>query len=151
MYQQQKRFEWIEKRVQTTIDVPYYHTVFTVPNQLFDIAIYNQKIFYDLLFKCASDTLKQFAQELKWWKVDGSKYADDTPKVDLSFFGILHTWGETLVYHPHIHFIVAGAAIMGDTIIEPKYNSKFLFPVKAMSKVFREDRGQDTTHYFQSN
>ena len=135
--QQQKRFEWIEKRVQTTIDVPYYHTVFTVPNQLFDIAIYNQKIFYDLLFKCASDTLKQFAQELKWWKVDGSKYADDTPKVDLSFFGILHTWGETLVYHPHIHFIVAGAAIMGDTIIEPKYNSKFLFPVKAMSKVFR--------------
>ena len=42
--QQQKRFEWIEKRLQTTIDVPYYHTVFTVPNQFFDIAIYNQKI-----------------------------------------------------------------------------------------------------------
>ena len=69
--------------------------------------------------------------------MDGSQYADDTPKVDLSFFGILHTWGETLIYHPHIHFIVAGAAIMGDTIIEPKYNSKFLFPVKTMSKVFR--------------
>jgi len=135
--QQQKRFEWVEKRLETTIDVPYYHTVFTVPNQLFDIAIYNQKIFYDLLFKCASETLKQFAQELKWWDLDIKQYEGNTPKVDLSFFGILHTWGETLVYHPHIHFIVAGAAIIGDTIINPKYNSKFLFPVKAMSKVFR--------------
>ncbi len=135
--QQQKRFQWIEKRMETTIDVPYYHTVFTVPNQLFDIAIYNQKIFYDLLFKCSSDTLKQFAQELKWWNVDLKQYENNTPKVDLSFFGILHTWGETLVYHPHIHFIVAGAAIMGDAIVEPKYKSKFLFPVKAMSKVFR--------------
>jgi len=135
--QQQKRFEWIEKRLQTTIDVPYYHTVFTVPNQLFEIAIYNQKIFYDLLFKCASDTLKQFAQESRWWDVDATKYENDKPKVDLSFFGILHTWGQTLVYHPHIHFIVAGAAIIGDDVIEPKYDSKFLFPVKAMSKVFR--------------
>ena len=135
--QQQKRFEWIEKRLQTTIDVPYYHTVFTVPNQLFDIAIYNQKIFYDLLFKCASDTLKQFAQELKWWDADLKHYENNKPKVDLSFFGILHTWGQTLVYHPHIHFIVAGAAIIGDAVIEPKYSSKFLFPVKAMSKVFR--------------
>ncbi len=135
--QQQKRFEWIEKRLQTTIDVPYYHSVFTVPNQLFDIAIYNQKIFYDLLFKCASDTLKQFAQELKWWDVDSSLYEKEKPKIGLSFFGILHTWGETLIYHPHIHFIVAGAAIIGDDVIAPKYNSKFLFPVKAMSKVFR--------------
>ena len=135
--QQQKRYEWIEKRLETTIDVPYYHTVFTVPNQLFDIAIYNQKIFYDLLFKCSSDTLKQFAQALKWWDVDLKQYENDKPKVDLSFFGILHTWGQTLAYHPHIHFIVAGAAIIGDTIIEPKHKSKFLFPVKAMSKVFR--------------
>lgn len=135
--QQQKRFQWIEKRLQTTIDVPYYHTVFTVPNQLFDIAIYNQKIFYDLLFKCSSDTLKQFAQELKWWDIDSKQYENTQPKVNLSFFGVLHTWGQTLVYHPHIHFVVAGAAIIGDTIIQPKYNSKFLFPVKAMSKVFR--------------
>ena len=123
--------------METTIDVPYYHTVFTVPNQLFDIAIYNQKIFYDLLFKCSSDTLKQFAQALKWWDVDLKQYENKPPKVDLSFFGILHTWGQTLVYHPHIHFIVAGAAIIGDAVIEPKYKSKFLFPVKAMSKVFR--------------
>ncbi len=133
-----KRFEWIENRLKTTIAVPYYHTVFTVPNQLFDIAIYNQRLFYDLLFKSASDTLKLFAKNSKYWDMENLQYDENSkPKIDLAFFGILHTWGQTLVYHPHIHFIVAGAGIVGDEIAEPKYNSKFLFPVKAMSKVFR--------------
>ena len=133
-----KRYDWIQKRLKTTIDVPYYHTVFTVPNQLFEIAIYNQKIFYNLLFKCASDTLKLFAKELKWWDLKTTQYNENnTPNIKLSFFGVLHTWGQSLVYHPHIHFIVAGAGIIDDTIVEPKYKGKFLFPVKAMSKVFR--------------
>ncbi len=136
--QGQKRFQWIEDRLKTTISVPYYHTVFTVPNQLFSLAIYNQKIFYDLLFKCASDTLKLFAQNTKYW--DLKELPDDDtnkPKIDLAFFGILHTWGQTLVYHPHIHFIVAGCGIIGEEIVDAKHGSKFLFPVKAMSKVFR--------------
>jgi len=132
-----KRYDWIEKRLETTLDTPYYHTVFTVPNQLFEIGIYNQKIFYEILFKSSSDTLKLFANNLKWWDVDKALHVDKTPKIDLAFFGILHSWGQTLVYHPHIHFVVAGGGIMGDTLIKPKYNSKFLFPVKAMSKVFR--------------
>jgi hypothetical protein len=133
-----KRFKWIEDRLKTTIDVPYYHTVFTVQNQLFDIAIYNQKIFYDLLFKSASDTLKLFGRDSKYWDMKDIQLDDSVkPKIDLAFFGILHTWGQTLVYHPHIHFIVAGAGIIDEKIVEPKYNSKFLFPVKAMSKVFR--------------
>ncbi len=132
-----KRYDWIEKRLKTTLDTPYYHTVFTVPNQLFEIGIYNQKIFYDILFKASSDTLKQFANNLKWWDVDESEYKDKKTKIDLAFFGILHSWGQTLVYHPHIHFVVAGGGIMGNTLLKPKYNSKFLFPVKAMSRVFR--------------
>ncbi len=132
-----KRYDWIEKRLKTTLDVPYYHTVFTVPNQLFEIGLYNQKIFYNILFESASQTLKQFAQNLKWWDVDESTLESAKPKVDLAFFGILHSWGQTLVYHPHIHFVVAGGGIVGDTLLRPKYNSKFLFPVKAMSKVFR--------------
>ena len=132
-----KRYDWIEKRLKTTLDVPYYHTVFTVPNQLFEIAIYNQKIFYEILFKSSADTLKQFAQNLKWWDVDKAILEDKKPKVDLAFFGILHSWGQTLVYHPHIHFVVAGGGVVGDTLLRPKYKSKFLFPVKAMSRVFR--------------
>jgi len=68
--QGEKRYDWIEKRLKTTLDTPYYHTVFTVPNQLFELAIYNQKIFYEILFKSSSDTLKLFAKDLKWWDVD---------------------------------------------------------------------------------
>ena len=132
-----KRYDWIEKRLKTTLDVPYYHTVFTVPNQLSQIAIYNQKIFYEILFKSSADTLKLFANNLKWWDVNKSTLESVEPKIDLAFFGILHSWGQTLVYHPHIHFVVAGGGIMGNTLVEPKYKSKFLFPVKAMSKVFR--------------
>lgn len=132
-----KRYDWIEKRLKTTLDTPYYHAVFTVPNQLFEIGIYNQKIFYEILFKSSSDTLKQFASNLKWWDVDETALVDKKPKINLAFFGILHSWGQTLVYHPHIHFVVAGGGIMGDALLQPKYKSKFLFPVKAMSKVFR--------------
>ncbi|VAW44956.1 Transposase, partial [hydrothermal vent metagenome] len=132
-----KRYDWIEKRLETTLDTPYYHTVFTVPNQLFEIAIYNQSIFYNILFQSASDTLKLFAQNLKWWDVDETLYKDKQTKVNLAFFGILHSWGQTLVYHPHIHFVVAGGGIIDNSLVQPKYNSKFLFPVKAMSKVFR--------------
>lgn len=132
-----KRYDWIEKRLQTTLDTPYYHTVFTVPNQLFEIGIYKQKIFYEILFKSSADTLKQFAQNLKWWDVDETTLGDEKPKIDLAFFGILHSWGQTLVYHPHIHFVVAGGAIIKNSLVQPKYKSKFLFPVKAMSKVFR--------------
>jgi len=132
-----KRYDWIEKRLKTTLDTPYYHTVFTVPNQLFKIAIYNQKIFYEILFKSSADTLKLFANNMKWWDIDETTFGDKKPKIDLAFFGILHSWGQTLVYHPHIHFVVAGGGIMGDTLLQPKYKSKFLFPVKAMSRVFR--------------
>jgi hypothetical protein len=132
-----KRYDWIEKRLETTLDTPYYHTVFTVPNQLFEIGIYNQALFYDILFKSSSETLKLFASNLKWWDVDETTLENKKPKIDLAFFGILHSWGQTLVYHPHIHFIVAGGGIMGDTLLQPKYKSKFLFPVKAMGRVFR--------------
>jgi len=135
--QSDKRYDWIEKRLKTTLDTPYYHTVFTVPNQLFEIGLYNQALFYNILFDSASQTLKQFAQNLKCWDVDEVILEDKTPKIGLAFFGILHSWGQTLVYHPHIHFVVAGGGIIGDTLVKPKYKSKFLFPVKAMSKVFR--------------
>ena len=150
--QGQKRFQWIQERLKRTLDVPYYHTVFTVPNQLFDIAIYNQKIFYNLLFKCSSDTLKQFAQNTKYWDMSHIQYDQNSKQnIKLSFFGILHTWGQTLVYHPHIHFICAGAGLINDEIIEPKYNSKFLFPVKAMSKVFRGKLIQSIKKVYYSN
>ena len=78
--------------MKTTLNVPYYHTVFTISNQLFDIVIYNQRIFYDLMFKCASDTLKQFAQDTNYWDLKDIDYSKDNKlDIKLLFFGILHT------------------------------------------------------------
>jgi hypothetical protein len=65
--QGQKRFKWIQDRLKTTINVPYFHTVFTVPNQLFDIAILNQRFFYNLMFQASSYTLTLFSQKTKYW------------------------------------------------------------------------------------
>ena len=88
-----KRYEWIEKRLKTTLNTPYSHTVFTIPNQLFEIGLYNQKLFYNILFESASQTLKQFTQNLKLCDVDETTLKSENPKVDLVFFGILHSWG----------------------------------------------------------
>ena len=77
-----KRYDWIENRLKTTLDTPYYHTVFTIPNQLFEIGIYNQKIFYDILFKSSSETLKLFANNLKWWDIDKDTLEDIARRVN---------------------------------------------------------------------
>ncbi|WP_136805846.1 IS91 family transposase [Desulfosediminicola flagellatus] len=118
--------QWVEKRTNQLLPVPYYHVVFTLPAGLFPFGIYNKKLIYNLLFDAAASTLKQFGADPKWL---GGK---------IGFFGILHTWGQTLWHHPHVHFIVPGGAI-GDKgqWIKPKHDGKFLFPVHAVSDVFR--------------
>lgn len=118
--------QWVEKRVNQILPVPYYHVVFTLPATLFPFSLYNKRLVYNLLFDSAAATLTQFGKDPGWL---GGK---------IGFFGILHTWGQTLWHHPHVHFIVAGGAIKDDgTWIEAKHKGKFLFPVRALSKVFR--------------
>jgi hypothetical protein len=108
------------------LPVPYYHLVFTLPATLFPFSLYNKKLVYNLLFDSAAATLTQFGKDPRWL---GGK---------IGFFGILHTWGQTLWHHPHVHFIVAGGAIKDNgTWIEAQHKGKFLFPVRALSKVFR--------------
>jgi hypothetical protein len=84
------------------------------------------------LFKSASDTLKQFGKNSKYWDMKDLQHDESgKPKIDLAFFGILHTWGQTLVYHPHIHFIVAGCGIIDETIVEPKVQFKVSLSCKS--------------------
>ena len=118
--------KWVEARVKQLLPVPYYHVVFTLPDKVFPLWLYNQELAYDLLFKSASETLKAFGRDPKW--LGG----------ELGFYGILHTWGQTLVSHVHVHLIVTGGGLddRGKWVF-PRYKDKFLFPVKAMSKVFR--------------
>jgi len=118
--------QWIEKRLDQLLPVPYYHVVFTLPAGLFPFSLYNKKLVYGLLFDSAATALKEFGRDPQW--LGGN----------LGFFGVLHTWGQTLWHHPHVHFIVAGGALNGDgNWVYPKHKGKFLFPVRAVSKVFQ--------------
>jgi hypothetical protein len=106
--------------------VPYYHVVFTLPDVIFPMCLFNQKPIYGLLFDAAAETLLTFGRDGKW--LGG----------EIGFFGILHTWGQRLPMHPHIHFIVSGGGIDADgRWVLAKHQDKFLFPVRALSKVFR--------------
>jgi hypothetical protein len=145
-----KQIKWVQDRLNDLLPVTYFHAVFTIPNQTFNIAIYNQKIFYDLLFSCSAETMKQFAGNAKWW--DLSEYDEPFESMDIQpgFFSTLHTWGQTLSFHPHIHIIAAGGGIRNNSEwVWPKYGKKFLFPVKAMAKVFRGKyiEGLKTAYY----
>jgi Putative transposase/Transposase zinc-binding domain len=132
--------QWIEKRTDQLLPVPYYHVVFTLPAGLFPFSLYNKKLVYGLLFDSAAATLKEFGRDSQWL---GGK---------LGFFGVLHTWGQTLWHHPHIHFIVAGGALNEDgNWVYPKHKGKFLFPVRAVSKVFQGKFMRGLEHAINNN
>ena len=124
--QGQRRRKWVNDRVKDLLPVPYYHVVFTLPDAIFPMCLFNQKVIYDLLFDASAETLLAFGRDDKW--IGG----------EVGFFGILHTWGQTACMHPHIHFVVPGGGIDPDGCWVPaKHTDKFLFPVHALSRVFR--------------
>jgi hypothetical protein len=82
--------------------VPYFHIVFTVPQQIEVIAFQNQTVVYDMLFRAASETLRKIAADPKHLGAQ------------IGFLGVLHTWGQSLQHHPHIHFLVPGGGIAPD-------------------------------------
>lgn len=102
--------------------------VFTMPHSLNTLALYNKTLIYDIFFKAAAHTLNAFAQDPRFL---GAK---------IGVIGILHTWGQTLCQHVHLHFIVTGGGISNDGKRWAKlpYRKEFLFPVKAVSKRMRK-------------
>ncbi|MFQ5616764.1 MAG: IS91 family transposase [Anaerolineales bacterium] len=119
---------WVEARLADLLPICYHHSVFTLPDgELHTLMLYNKAVMYELFFHTAAETLHTFARDPKHLGAE------------IGFIGILHTWGQTLCYHPHLHFIVTGGGISfdGRRWVELKYGDKFLFPVKAMSKVMR--------------
>lgn len=118
-----KREEWILKREADLLPCTYFHLVFTLPQQLNGLALQQPAMLYDGLFKAAWQTLTVFA---------------DKAGVQLGMISILHTWGQNMSLHPHLHCIVPGAGVNKKGRWQHlKHSKKFLFPVKAMSKVFR--------------
>lgn len=121
-----KREEWIQARESELLNVPYYHVVFTLPEELNRVCLYNPKLIYSQLFKTAWSVISSFASNPKFM---GAK---------TGMVAILHTWGQNLSLHPHLHCIVPGGGVSRQMKWKnPHGKGKFLFPVKAMSKVFR--------------
>ena len=117
---------WIEARQRELLPVTYYHVVFTIPGEFNDWCRYNPGFCYDLLFQAAWQTLRTFAAD--------AKYLGALPGATM----VLHTWGQNLSLHPHVHCIVPGGGLdQKNRWRHPKRRAGFLFPVKAMSQVFR--------------
>lgn len=94
--------KWTEKRKNELLPIQYYHIVFTIPDNLNNLALRNKKQIYSLLFKASSQTLNELAKDKKYL---GAK---------IGFISILHTWGQNLMNHPYIHCIVTGGGLSLD-------------------------------------
>jgi hypothetical protein len=126
--------DWIEARRADLLPVEYFHVVFTLPHELSSLALYRPRVVYDLLFRAATDTLSTFARYPR-------HFSDKTPDMiggTLGITAILHTWAQNLSLHPHLHCVVTGGALSCDQkrFLTPR-SKGFLFPVRALSKVFR--------------
>lgn len=120
-----KKEQWILDRTSELLPIPYFHTVFTVPHELNPLFLANPGILYSLLFKAASRTLSKLALDPKFLGA----------QVGVTM--VLHTWGQNLSFHPHVHGIVPGGGLSssGCTFVQSK--KKFFIPVRVLSKVFR--------------
>jgi hypothetical protein len=120
------RAEWVDKRKAELLPVQYFHNVFTIPHELNRIALYNKKVVFDLLFKAVAETLEEFAGDPKHGL--GGK---------MGFTAILHTWDQKLLSHIHLHCVIPAGVLTCDGKRWIHSRENFLFPVKALSRVFR--------------
>jgi hypothetical protein len=116
---------WLEAQRQALLPVPYAHVVFTLPDLLGPLALQNPRVLYGLLFRAASQTLLQVAA---------------TPRHlggRLGFLAILHTWGQNLLHHPHLHCVVPAGGLASDGSRWIPCRPGFFLPVRVLSKLFR--------------
>ena len=120
-----KQLVWIDKLKSNLPVCPYFHIVFTIPSQLHTLFYLNQRTCYNLLFKAASQTLRKLAANPKFLGAQTGAVA------------VLHTWGQALTYHPHIHMLIPAGGLSMDGMEWVKAKRNFFLPVKVLSKVFR--------------
>ena len=116
---------WVERQCDKLLDIGYWHVVFTLPHELNPLARRQPALVYRLLFRAASQTLLEFGRNPRW--LGG----------DIGVTMVLHTWGQNLGQHIHVHAIVTGGALAPDGQRWLSARHRFLFPTKALSSVFR--------------
>ena len=119
------RAEWIEARREELLDTQYFHVVFTVPDEIAAIAFQNAGTVYKILFQAAAETLRTIAADPRHLGAE------------IGFFAVLHTWGQTLSYHPHLHCVVPGGGLSPDGSRWISCRPGFFLPVAVLSRLFR--------------
>jgi hypothetical protein len=120
------RARWLAARSAELLPVPYFHIVFTLPHEFSALILQNKRLLYDLLFRTSAATLLEAARDPRYFGAD------------IGFLGVLHSWGQNLEHHAHIHYIVpaGGLSLDGSRWIDS--SPRFFLPVKALSKIFRD-------------
>jgi hypothetical protein len=119
------RVKWLEKHRAQVLPVPYFHVVFTIPGQIASIALQNKKVVYSNLFRATAETLRRIAADPKHL---GAK---------IGFLAVLHTWGQNLQHHPHIHCVVPGGGLSIDDRHWLHRHDGFFLSVRVLSRLFR--------------
>jgi len=117
--------DWMESREAELLPVEYFHVVFTLPAALGPIALQNPRVVYGLLFKAAAETLQRIAADPKHLGAE------------VGFLAVLHTWGQNLQHHPHVHCVVPGGGLSPDGSRWVPCKPGFFLPVRVLSRVFR--------------
>jgi hypothetical protein len=120
-----KRAAWLEARLERLLPVPYFHVVFTLPDLLYPLVLRNQRRLYDLLFRAASAALLTLAADPK------------RLGAQIGVTALLHTWGQNLLFHPHLHCVVTGGGLSLDGQRWVGCKPHFFLPVKVLGKLFR--------------
>jgi hypothetical protein len=120
-----KKEQWVLDQTSELLPVPYFHNVFTVPHTLNPLFLANPKLMNSILFKATSQTLSKLALDPKFLGAQ------------IGVTMVLHTWGQNLSFHPHVHCIVPGDGLSPSSCTFMRSRKKFFIPVKILSRVFR--------------
>jgi len=119
------RAQWIQDRQSEVLDTEYFHVVFTVPEEIADIGLQNKRTVYGILFRATAETLQTIAADPQHFGAE------------IGFFAVLHTWGQNLLHHPHLHCVVAGGGLSLDSTRWVSCRPGFFLPVRVLSRRFR--------------
>jgi hypothetical protein len=119
------RARWIEDRTADLLDTEYFHVVFTVPQAIAEIAAQNKAVVYGILFRATAETLRTIAADPRHLGAE------------IGFVAVLHTWGQTLMHHPHLHCVVPGGGLSPDGTRWIACRPGFFLPVRVLSRLFR--------------
>ena len=119
------RVQWVNDRLSELLPVGYFHVVFTVPSELNPFALRNKRVFYEMLLRAVRDTMLQLAADPK------------RLGADIGFIAVLHTWGQTLTDHPHVHCIVPGGGFDARRQRWKPCQKRFLFPIPVLRALYR--------------